>query len=257
MPQMMTQELPVSSAPMVLQGMAQALPLRGLTILAVEDSRYASEALRLMCQRLGARLRRAETLMAAKSHLRLYRPDVVLVDLGLPDGRGEGLIREMVLRTPRHHVVLGMSGDAAGRASALSAGADGFVEKPLESLSSFLATLVHHLPQQAVAGGLAFAGSGLAPLDYGTADAAAEVPLRPDRLALRDDLSHAAEVIAAGPTEETQRYLAAFMGGVARHAHDPDLAAAADEARGGRLDPLQRLIASRLDHGDGFLGADR
>ena len=112
MPQSLTVELPEMPMPGVP---AHDLPLRGVTVLAVEDSRFASDALRLMCRRLGARLRRAESLQAAASHLRLYRPDVVIVDLGLPDGRGEALIAEVVARKPRV-VVLGMSGDAAGRA---------------------------------------------------------------------------------------------------------------------------------------------
>ena len=101
---------------------APALPLQGLTILVVEDSRFACEALRLIAQRAGARLRRAETLETARAHLRTYRPDVAIVDLGLPDGRGEALIRELVLARPRTAAIIGMSGLPSGRPSALAAG---------------------------------------------------------------------------------------------------------------------------------------
>lgn len=62
----------------------------------MEDSRFTCDALRLLCQR-GARLRRAETLAAAQAHSWLYRPDALLVDLGLP-GRGETLIATLAAR---------------------------------------------------------------------------------------------------------------------------------------------------------------
>ena len=99
-------------------------PLLGLTILVIEDSRFACEALRLLCLRSGARIRRADCLRSAKRHLRVYRPSVVIADLGLPDGNGADLIRELVAGDPRVEVVLGMSGDSNGKETAMKAGAD-------------------------------------------------------------------------------------------------------------------------------------
>ena len=63
-------------------------PLAGLTVLVVEDSRYASEAVRLLCLKSGARLRRADCLRAANRHLRVYRPAVIIVDLHGADQEG-------------------------------------------------------------------------------------------------------------------------------------------------------------------------
>lgn len=225
--------------------MASTLPLRGITILAVEDSRFASEALRLMCQRLGARLRRAETIQAARSHLRLYKPNVVIIDLGLPDGRGEALIREIVV-SPHAPIVLGTSGDAAGRASALAAGAEGFLDKPLESLAAFQDVLIRHLPEKII---------GL--------PSASDEALAPDTLALRDDFARAAALIdgvgGGAPGGEAQAYLTGFLTGIARHAHDSDLALAA-EGRDGtpaaqQLDHLRQLLNRRLAATDQGFGA--
>ena len=63
-------------------------PLLGLTVLVVEDSRFACEAMRLLCLRSGARIRRADSLKSARRHLSVYRPSIVVVDLGLPDDFG-------------------------------------------------------------------------------------------------------------------------------------------------------------------------
>lgn len=211
---------------------ADVLPLRGVTVLAVEDSRFASEALRLMCRRMGARLRRAESITAARSHLKLYRPTVMIVDLGLPDGRGEELIREIVAKGAAAPVILGTSGDAEGRVMAMAAGAVGFLDKPLESFAAFQATLMRHLPDQIAA----------------VADD--EAPLAPDSLALRDDLAHAAALIEAGTDAQSQQYLSGFLTGVARHAHDTALAEAAQRAGSAplsdRFDLLRQMLAGRL-----------
>lgn len=99
-----------------------ARPLLGLTVLLVEDSRFASEAVRLMCLRSGARIRRADCIASAHRHLRTYRPSVVIVDLGLPDGSGTELIAELVAPREVPQLVLATSGAADGRDRALAAG---------------------------------------------------------------------------------------------------------------------------------------
>ena len=212
------------------QSVIGALPLHGVTILAVEDSRYACEALRLISQRAGARLRRAETLASARAHLRVYRPDVVIIDLGLPDGRGETLIRELALAKQRPLAIFGTSGNPAGRASALASGAEGFLDKPLESFVTFCETLRSYLP-------------GLAPAFVD--DAA----IHPDPLALRDDLSRAATALFADPDAAGRRYLTGFVLGLAHHAHDTALARAARDAsltNSGDLNDLRTLLDARL-----------
>ncbi|MGB8814982.1 MAG: response regulator [Paracoccaceae bacterium] len=213
------------------------LPLQGLTILTVEDSRFACDALRLLCQRSGARLRRAETIAAARAHLKVYRPDVVIIDLGLPDGRGDSLIRELALQSPRLSLVLGTSGDPDGRAAVLAAGAAGFLEKPLESLAAFQTALLRHLPDRAAM------HAGPFPSD---------TPVSPDPMALRDDLARAADLIAAdpNPSPNLARYLAGFVSGLALVAHDTALGLAArecDEPLG--LERLAGLLSSKLTKG--------
>ena len=95
-------------APLALNSTPTAArPLLGLTVLAVEDSLYACEALRLLCMRSGARIRRADCIASAKRHLQVYRPSVILADVGLPDGSGLDLIKHLSAFTPRINIILG------------------------------------------------------------------------------------------------------------------------------------------------------
>ncbi len=224
MPQPTPQSLPEGPGftPVIPRG---TLPLSNLTLLAVEDSRFASEALRLLCNRSGVRLRRVETMAAARRHLAVYRPDVVLVDLGLPDGSGLDLIRDITRPGALDAVVLAISGDSSLWSSAVRAGAAGFLEKPLETLEGFQQTLLAHLKGQP---------RGPLPDDLPA--------IRPDRQALQDDLIHAASVLAAG-AGGTRRYIADFVQGIARSCHDVDLE---DVAAAARASPAAKMALSRL-----------
>ncbi|MEZ5912743.1 MAG: response regulator [Paracoccaceae bacterium] len=210
-------------------------PLAGVTMLVVEDSRFACEALRQLCLASGARLRRADCLASARRHLRLYRPDVVLVDLGLPDGPGEELIAELHRARPRIAAIMGISGDPSVAVAALAAGADDFLEKPIASLAAFQNSIAKSLggparPRLAKAG----------------------TPATPDAMALHDDLNQAARMLANRPDATGRSYLARFLTGVARSTDDSDLADAARALAetGGEGDErrarLEALVRARL-----------
>lgn len=223
-----------------LSSPAPEVPLAGLTLLAVEDSRVACDGLRLMAQRSGARLRRAETLEAADRHLRTYRPDVVLVDPGLPDGDGLSLVASLAARAPAAPPVLVVCGEPGQEAAARAAGARGFLAKPVPGLRLFRRTVLACLPDRA----------WLAAADWiADGDQADDDLPAPDILSLRDDLAAAARRLAAGPDEREGRYLAGFLAGIARATGDAGLAAAAAHAaRPGSqaLPALAGVVAARL-----------
>lgn len=199
-------------------------PLIGQTILLVEDSRFASEAVRLLCQRFGARMRRADCLASARRHLASYRPTAVIVDLGLPDGPGEALIEELAAATPRLPLILGTSGDPSGRVRALAAGADGFIEKPMSDVGAFLeAILARPVSDSAVS----------------------EAGVHPDPLAYRDDIAGAAAALAEKRDASRILYIARFLGGLAQTARDSQLQAAAADLAVHR-DP--QAVVSLIEH---------
>lgn len=188
-------------------------PLLGTIVLVVEDSRHACEALRLICQRSGARIRRADSLAAAKRHLSTYRPRLAVIDLGLPDGSGLELIAQLANADPRIEGIVGTSGDDTLRAAALQAGADTFLPKPLASVIQFQHTALALLQSEAAP----------RPLTLAEADR-----VTPDPIALRDDLGLAADLLRNRGDETTLDYVAAFLSGLAKCTGDVRIARLGD-----------------------------
>lgn len=188
-------------------------PLLGLTILVIEDSRFACEALRLLCLRSGARIRRADSLKSARRHLQVYRPSVVIADVGLPDGSGLDLIKEMNAARPRVRIILAISGDENVQEETLAAGADGFLAKPITSLAAFQNAILSRLPDDRQPSG---------PRQI------TDETVEPDPIAFLDDMAHAADVLNDTQEEKSLDYVAQFVGGVARSAGDTPLARAAE-----------------------------
>ncbi|RPE66387.1 response regulator receiver domain-containing protein [Pacificibacter maritimus] len=203
-------------------------PLLGLNVLIVEDSRFASEALRLLCLRSGARIRRADNLMHARKHLRVYRPNVVIVDLGLPDGSGADLIDELAHASARVDVVLGMSGDTGTEIFAMAAGADAFIEKPIANLGVFQEIILNALPESV-------RPMGIRPVS--------NEDISPDPIALQDDFIHISDLMTLNRGEDMLDYIAQFLSGIARTSGDTE------------LDDAAKTLATHREQGKPF-GSD-
>lgn len=217
-------------------------PLLGLTVLVIEDSRYACEAMRLLCLRSGARIRRADSMRAARRHLQVYRPSVTIIDLGLPDGNGAELIKDLANGTPRPEVILGMSGDTLNKDISMEAGAQGFLEKPITNLHVFQEAILSLLPVDRRPRGPRIVS---------------DETIEPDPMAFRDDIAHVADVIDTREDDAALDYVAQFLSGVARSAQDEPLALAAEELAKQRsngapsasaLATLSGLVQDRLSH---------
>ena len=189
-------------------------PLHGLMVLLVEDSLTAGEAVRLMCITSGARLRRADCMTSAPRHLRIYRPDVAIVDMGLPDGDGAELIAELAQANPRTQTIIGLSADPSRATAAMEAGADSFIEKPLNSVAGFQSAILMNLPHHR------------RPMDIRLLP---DLAFEADQRALQEDLIHALELLNNTKDGANSGYLAAFVTGVARTASDPTLEQAAEQ----------------------------
>ena len=214
--------------------------LFAVTILLVEDSRSASEAIRLFAAESGARVRRADSLHAANRHLAIYRPSVVIVDLGLPDGDGMELIRHLANASTPISGIIAMSGNerSTWEDEAISAGASVCLPKPIESLAAFQNCILSVLPDS---------DSRRRPEERHVALAGRASMMT----ALDDDLRRARALLVEGlPAEDfdTIAYCGQFVGSVGEMLGDEHLLSAAKAAvsEAGGAERLIELLDERL-----------
>jgi two-component system KDP operon response regulator KdpE len=120
-------------------------------ILIVEDEPPIRRLLRTTLGAHDYRTLEAATGAEAMTALRHHRPDLVLLDLGLPDVDGLKLIGDIRSVAPVPIVILSSRGDEAAKVAALDSGADDYVTKPFgadELLARLRAALRHRLQQQ-------------------------------------------------------------------------------------------------------------
>jgi two-component system KDP operon response regulator KdpE len=100
------------------------------TILVVDDEPPIRRFLRTSLSASGYRVLEAENAAGGMRLLAAEKPDLVILDLGLPDRSGLDLIPEIRKTSPVPIVVLSARHDERSKVEALDLGADDFVSKP-------------------------------------------------------------------------------------------------------------------------------
>ncbi len=124
------------------------------TILIVDDEPAIRRLVRNTLAVQGYRVVEAETAAGAITAIRHHKPDLLILDLGLPDRDGLDVIRELRVGSGPSAtlpiVVLSSRGDEKAKVAALDLGADDYVTKPfgVEELMARLRTALRHRLQQ-------------------------------------------------------------------------------------------------------------
>jgi two-component system KDP operon response regulator KdpE len=99
-------------------------------VLIVEDDDAIINVLEIACAQYHYRTQVARSMKEASRTLQAYSPDVILLDLGLPDGDGKELLKELrrALLTPV--IILSARHEEKEIITSLELGADDYVVKP-------------------------------------------------------------------------------------------------------------------------------
>jgi len=120
--------------------------------LIVEDEPQIRRFVRMALEGEGWQVHQSETLKRGLIDAGTRTPDLIVLDLGLPDGDGLELIREVRTWSPVPIIVLSARIDESDKITALDAGADDYLTKPF-GIGELLARVRAALRRQHKAGG--------------------------------------------------------------------------------------------------------
>ena len=99
-------------------------------ILIVEDDRALSQGIRLALDQAGRQFTQCHTLREAEEALAAHPPQLVILDLNLPDGNGLDLLRRLRASSPLPVLILTANDLEVDQVLGLELGADDYVTKP-------------------------------------------------------------------------------------------------------------------------------
>ena len=123
----------------------------GLRLLVVDDHRDTLETLQLLLKRRGYAVRTAGSIAQALQVAEEFEFDMLVSDIGLPDGRGTDLLQRLEKRTRHPFLAIAMSGFGTDEdlRSSHHAGFAQHLTKPVEFdiLHEAIARLSSNLPK--------------------------------------------------------------------------------------------------------------
>ncbi len=118
-----------------------------LTAVVVEDEKQIRRFVRQALEAEGWHVFEAETLKQGLIEAGTRKPDLVIIDLGLPDGDGVDFIRDLRIWSSVPVIVLSARTSENEKVKALDAGADDYLTKPF-GVSELLARVRASLRRQ-------------------------------------------------------------------------------------------------------------
>lgn len=151
---MATQDVPTTPVTMPPAGLTSVVDLRGTRILVVDDDRDTCETLASLLRIAKAEVSVAYSAFEALRELKERRPDLILSDLGMPDGDGYQLMKMVRSRSQSEGgwtpaIALTGQVDSLAQTRALLSGFQCHLAKPvgaLELLVTIRSTLTARKP---------------------------------------------------------------------------------------------------------------
>ncbi len=103
------------------------------TVLIIEDERQIRHFVRTALEVAGYRVMEADTGKHGLSEIAAHKPDLVILDLGLPDMNGIEVVRRLREWASVPIVVLSARMDESNKVAALDLGADDYLTKPFST----------------------------------------------------------------------------------------------------------------------------
>jgi two-component system, OmpR family, KDP operon response regulator KdpE len=118
-------------------------------VLVVEDEPQLRKFIRASLTSRGHRVLEAESISEAVMLVTSHHPDLVLLDLGLPDGDGLDLTRQLREWSRVPIIVVSARGREDDKVAALDAGADDYLTKPfgVNELLARMRVALRHAPR--------------------------------------------------------------------------------------------------------------